>query len=395
VLAVVNKALRWIPALGAVFFAVVGLAACGSSSSVPSNAVAKVDETAISNAAFKHWLGIAVYSTAQRTSAINPVIPQPPLYTACIAQLKQAYEAEQKTPEGKSRKIPNEAELKKQCEMSYENFKNEVMSFLVSSQWVLSEAKARGINLSDAEVRKQFLKIKAQQFTKPGEFEKFLAASHQSVSDLLLRVKLNELSTKIQAQVAKKKHTVSDSEVEKYYNTNASRFGTPEKRNVNVILTKTEGAANAAKKEVQSGKSFATVAKSVSTDPTSKTNGGLLTEVVKGQEAAPLDKAVFSASKGVLSGPVKTAFGYYVYEVKSVTPATRQPLSSVKQNIKQQLTVTQNQEALSKFVKEFKKRWLAKTHCASGYNVPDCNGYKAPKKAGSSTAVEGAASPEG
>jgi foldase protein PrsA len=268
------------------------------------------------------------------------------------------------------------------------------MSFLLSSQWVLAEAKALGVKLSDAEVRKQFLKIKSQQFTKPGEFEKFLAASHQSVSDLLLRVKLNALSSKIQAQIAKKKHTVTEAEVEKYYNTNKSRYGAPEKRSVNVVLTKTEAQANAAKKELESGQSFATVSKKVSIDPTSKANGGMLTEVIKGQEAAPLDKAVFTASKGVIGGPVKTAFGYYVYEVTKVTAATQQQLSTVKQQIKQQLTVTQNQETLSKFVKEFKKRWLAQTACRSEYVVPDCKEFKAPKKAAGTTPVEGA-SPEG
>jgi foldase protein PrsA len=126
----------------------------------------------------------------------------------------------------------------------------------------------------------------------------------------------------------------------------------------------------------------------VSIDPTSKADGGLLKEVVKGQEEKALDTAIFSASKGVLGGPVKTPFGYYVYEVVSVAKGTQEPLSKVKTTIKEQLISTGEQSALSKFVKEFKKKWMAKTECRSGYMVADCKGYKAPKSSGTAKSVE-------
>ena len=81
----------------------------------------------------------------------------------------------------------------------------------------------------------------------------------------------------------------------------------------------------------------------------------------------------------MLSGPVKTPFGYYIYEVKSITPGNQQTLAQAQASIKQQLTATQQQTALSKFVKNFKKKWPAKTECRAGYVVPDCKEYKAPK----------------
>ncbi len=128
-------------------------------------------------------------------------------------------------------------------------------------------------------------------------------------------MKLNLLSQKIQQKIVKEKPKVSQAEIQKYYNENKSRYGTPEKRNVQIILTKTEAQAKEAKKEIESGKSFAEVAKSTSIDPTSKANGGAAREVVKGQEEKALDEAIFSAKANVLGGPVKTPFGYYIYEV--------------------------------------------------------------------------------
>jgi foldase protein PrsA len=381
----VSKSLRFLSALGAVLFALVGISACGGG--IPGNAVVQVSGTAISKTAFEHWMKVASASSATGATE-KPVVPEPPNYTACIAHL-----AATTAKPAKGQKAPTTAQLKSECETEYKSLQSEVLGFLVSSQWVIGEASSLSVKLSDAEVKKEFAKIKSQEFPKPSEFEKFLASSGQTVSDLLLRVKLNLLSQKIEKKIIKEKSNVSTAQIEKYYNENKSKFGTPEKRNVQIILTKTEAAAKSAKKEVESGKSFASVAKAVSIDPTSKANGGLLKEVVKGEEEQALDTAIFTTAKNVLSGPVKTPFGYYVFEVLSVTPGTQQPLSKVKATVKQQLISTGEQSALTKFTKNFKTKWKSKTECRSGYVVADCKSYKAPKTSatGASTGTSTAA----
>ena len=375
-----SKALRFSAALGAVLFAAVAIAACGG---IPGNAVVSVNGTAISKDTFNHWMSVASASSSS-ASTEKPIVPEPPNYSACIAHL-----AATAPKPAKGQKKPTTAELKSECEQEYKSLQSEVLGFLISSQWVLGEAQSLGVTASDKEVKKEFTKIKTQQFPKASEFEKFLKSSGQTVSDLLLRVKLNMLSQKIQKHVVKEKSKVTNAQISKYYNENKSKYGTPEKRNVRIILTKTEAAAKSAKQEVESGHDFAAVAKKDSIDPTSKANGGLLKEVVKGEEEKALDEAIFKASKGVLGGPVKTPFGYYVYEVESVTAGTQEPLSKVKSTIKAQLISTNEQSALSKFVKSFKKKWQGKTECRSGYVVADCKSYKAPKTATSTTKAKG------
>jgi foldase protein PrsA len=377
----VSKSLRYISALGAVFFALVGLSACGGG--IPGNAVVQVGGNSITKTTYDHWISVAAASSATTGTVAKPVVPEPPAYTACIAHL----EATAAKP-AKGQAKPTATQLKSECEQQYKSLQQEVLGFLISSEWVLGEGNSLGVKVSDKEVKKQFETIKSQQFPKPAEFEKFLATSGQTVSDLLLRVKLNLLSSKIQQHVVKSKGTPTEAQIAKYYNENKSRFGTPEKRNLRIILTKTEAQAASAKKEVESGKSFASVAKKVSIDPTSKANGGLLSGVTKGQEEKALDEAVFAAKKGVLSGPVKTPFGYYVFEVLSTTAGNQQSLAQAKSSIKQQLTATQQQTALSKFVKEFKKKWTSKTECRTGYMVQDCKGYKAPKTSTTGTGTE-------
>jgi foldase protein PrsA len=374
-----SRTLRFIPALGAVLFALVGLAACGG---IPGNAVVQVGGMPVTKDAFNHWMAIAATASSATAgaAAAKPVLPEPPDYKACIAHLQAVTPAP-----AKGQTAPTAAQLKSQCEQQYKQLQQQVLGFLISSDWVLGEAGSLGVKVSDAEAHKQFAKIKSSQFPRPAEYEKFLATTGQTTSDLLLRVKLNLLSSKIQEKVAKRKHAVSKAEIEKYYNENKQRFGTPEKRNVELILAKTEAEAKKAKQEVESGTSFASVAKKVSIDPTSKVNGGLLTEVVKGQQEKALDEALFSAKPNVLSGPLKTAFGYYIYRIKSATPGNQQSLSQAEAAIKSQLTATQSQTALSSFVKEFRKKWMAKTECRSGYVVKDCKQFKEPKTSTTST----------
>jgi len=364
-------------------FAFVGLAACGG---IPGDAVVSVDGKSIKKDTFNHWMAVAAASSAT-TAGAKPAIPDPPKYTQCIARLK----AQSKPAKGQA--PPTEAALKSQCEQQYKTLQQEVLGFLISSSWVIGEADSLGVKVSDKEVKKQFEKIKSQQFPKAAEFEKFLKTSGQTVSDLLLRVKLNLLSSKIQQKIVKEKSKVSHKQIETYYKNNPKRFGVAEKRDLLIILTKTEAQAKKAKQEIESGKSFESVAKRVSIDPTSKANGGKLTGVVKGQEEKSLDAAVFTAKKGVLVGPVKTPFGYYIFQVVKITAGSQQSLKQAEASIKSQLTATQQQAALSKFVKEFKKKWTAKTECRAGYTVADCKGYKAPKTTSSPAATTPSTTP--
>jgi foldase protein PrsA len=365
------KTTRLFAALGAVLFAAIGLAACGGG--VPGNAVVGIDGAQpITKAAYAHWLGVA--AAAGGASGEKSVVPDPPHYTNCIAHLKETT-----AKPAKGQKAPSEAELKKQCEAQYTSLKQEVLGFLISSTWVLGEAKAMGVKVSDKEVKDQFLHIKHQQFPKAAEFEKFLQTSGQSVSDLMLRVKLNMLSQKIQQKIVKSKPTISHAEAEKYYNENKSRYGAPEKRNVEMVLTKTEQQAKEAKQEIESGKSFAEVAKKRSIDPTTKAKGGQLGEIVQGQTATELDAAVFKAKVNQLGGPVKSPFGYYVYNVLGTKPGSANSLASVEAGIKRTLAAQKQQAKLSSFIKNFKKKWQGKTDCRGEYVVADCKQYKAPK----------------
>jgi foldase protein PrsA len=379
----VSKLTGQLAALGAVLLTGVTLTACGGG--VPGNAVVSVNGTPVTTEAFNHWMMVAANasSASSTTGAAAPkaVVPDPPTFKNCIAHLEATAP---KPAKGQSKPTP--AALKSECEEEYTSLKQTTLGFLISANWLLGEANEQGVKVSDAEVTKAFNKIKDEQFPTEADFQKFLASTGYTVSDLLLRVKLDELSTKIQQKVTKNAgKKPSQKEIESYYEQHKSQYGQPEKRNILIILTKTQAQAEKAKKEIESGKSFASVAKAVSIDPVSKAAGGSLPGVVKGQEEKALSEAVFGAKVNVLGGPIKTPFGYYIYEVKKVIPGSQQALSSVQSTISQQLVAQNQQKVLSEFVKNFRKTWTARTECRAEYSVQDCKGYKAPKGSSSTT----------
>jgi phosphatidylethanolamine-binding protein (PEBP) family uncharacterized protein len=78
---------------------------------------------------------------------------------------------------------------------------HQVLGFLITSEWVLGEAAARGITISEAEVKQRFAQLERQSFPKAGELQKYLAKSGETEADLLARIKVELLASRIAAKV--------------------------------------------------------------------------------------------------------------------------------------------------------------------------------------------------
>jgi SurA N-terminal domain len=132
-------------------------APAGSAEPAPDEILACVGSEAITGTSFSHWAAVSRHT-----------------HTG--------------TPNGPPAQSPAEA-------------REEVLGFLISSDWVLGEARDLKISVSSTQLRKEFDRVKAQQFQKKREFRAFLRTSGQTVADLLFRVRLNALSTRIQRRV--------------------------------------------------------------------------------------------------------------------------------------------------------------------------------------------------
>jgi foldase protein PrsA len=358
------------------------IAGCGNS--VPPNGVAKIGDSVITKDQFNHWLNAAAHGSSAPGSTV--VVPDPPDFTKCVAN-----QAKQPVPKGA--KKPTNAQLKTQCQQQYDALKQQVMQFLVSAEWIQQEAKNQKVTVSSAAVQKQFADQKKQSFQKDADYKKFLANSGMTEADLIFRVKLDVISNDVRNKVIKGKDNVTDAQVASYYNKNKQRFAQPERRDLLVVLTRTKAKADQAKAALSSGQSWASVAKKFSIDQASKAQGGKLPGVAKGQQEKAFDTAIFSAKQKATTGPIKTQFGFYVFQVTKVTPASQQTLAQTKETIKNLLKSQNQQKALNDFVKNFRADYKKKTKCSKSYVIPDCN--NAPKtKTGVTPASGGSPQPQ-
>jgi foldase protein PrsA len=363
-----TKAARLILSLCALLGVSAVVAACGGG--VPGNAVATVDGQTIDKADFTHWLAVA----AKQSGQPGAVVPDPESnYVKCVAAKRKATPAP-----AKGQPKVTDAQLKTQCVTEYNQLRDQVIQLLISFKWIQGEAAAQKITVTPADVTKSFNDQKKQSFPKDADYKKFLQQSGQTPDDIMQRVKLDLLSNKIRDKVVKGKDTVSAAAIADFYNKNKARFAQPEKRDLRVVLTKGKVDAQAARDALDKGDSWTKVAKKYSIDDTSKSQGGKLPAQAKGTLDKDLDTAVFGAEKNKLVGPIKTQFGYYVFTVTGITPASQQTLAQASDTIKQTLQSEGQQKALDAFVKDFTARWKAKTDCVKGYTTSDCkNGPKA------------------
>lgn len=364
----------------------LGLAACGGDDDkISSDSVANVDGTQISKAEYDQNLKFqTVLASQQFTNGELFKAKDPKLvsfaapYTECITLVKKQVPKGQKV---------TDSQLKEYCESIEKQLKDGAIGQLLTSKFLNGEAEEDKIEISDAEITKALPAKYTQTIGGKENLAKFTKLTGLDEAAFRDQVKTELIGQKIQGKITKDAGKVTDAEVQEYYDKNKAQYTQPEMRDLRVVLTKTKAQADEAKKELDGGKDFAAVVKEFSIDTITKKDGGKLANVAKGQQEKALADASFSAKKGEIVGPIKTETGFYVVRVDKVTASKLVPFKDVKEQIKQQLTQTKPQEALTKWQEETLDTWKDKTNCREGYIVDFCKNAPKPKTDTATTAA--------
>ena len=234
-------------------------------------------------------------------------------------------------------------------------------------------ANVGGIAITNAEID-EFLAGLGQRGQAYNTPEGRAAILNQVVANKLLlldaRKNLLEMEPEFKAQLAKFKEnllvsyatekaiasvTVSDKEVEDYYNANSERFMGEEAVSASHILVATEEEAREIYGRIASGEStFEEEALAHSTCP-SKANGGNLGEFGRGQMVPEFDKAVFEMQVGeITSEPVKTQFGYHLIKLNEKKEAAITPLADIQNELKMALLDEKKHQAYESKINQLK-----------------------------------------
>ena len=249
---------------------------------------------------------------------------------------------------------------------------------LLNSAWIFGAAEELGIKVTDKEVEAELAKVKKESFPAPGAFQKFLTESHLTNEDVTKRIELQILSNKIREKITKETPPVTEAEMKSYYEAEkATQFTKKPTRDVRVVVNENKKEVEAAKKALEADNSEASwkkVTKKYS--PTTASQAGLQKEIAEEFLTEPLKKDIFKAATGELIGPVKQEKTYLLLEVVKLHAEKVQTFDEVKSTIESSLKSEREQKYFGEWVVGFESEWTSRTHCASGYVLPQCANYK-------------------
>ncbi|MGL4223676.1 MAG: peptidylprolyl isomerase [Vibrio sp.] len=204
---------------------------------------------------------------------------------------------------------------------------------------------AQKVTLSDEEIE-QYYQANTERFTRPEQ----------------IKVSYIELS----ADGLKATLSIDDHAAQQFYQEHLDKYSTAEQRKVSHILIEGDDAqsAQAILDQLKAGGDFATLAQQKSQDVGSAQDGGSLGWIERDTMDPAFEAAAFALTEpNQVSGLVKSEFGYHIIRLDEVKAPVVKPYSEVEQAIKLELA---DQQALDSFyAKQSELEKLAFEHADS------------------------------
>lgn len=227
-----------------------------------------------------------------------------------------------------------------------ENLKVGVLTNLIRTEVLRRAAEDQDVEATEEEIAAQREELLSQVGGEEA-LDELIEQNNISEQELESNLRDQVIQDEIAAKLA---DDVTDQEVRQAFREDPQNQYS-EKVAVRHILTETRAQARDAIERIESGESFADVARDVSTDTASAQNGGDLGEIPRGATVPEFEEAAFGAEPGELVGPVRSQFGFHVLEVTDTVPAPE--LSEVSDQIREDLQTAAGAEAFTTYINEF------------------------------------------
>lgn len=252
---------------------------------------------------------------------------------------------------------------------------------LIDQQLLLQKAQELGIS-ADTDLVKRLDELRKQMHADSMEdLAKAAEAQGISFEDFKQNLKNNILTQKVISQEVGGHLTVSNQEIQQYYNQHQAELERPEQVRLSEILVSTQNPAavktesgqtalpetpspdvvakaqakaNQIYEMLQKGGNFANLAKQYSDGPTSAL-GGDLEYFKRGTLSKDLDNTVFKLQAGQHTEPIRTNQGFVILKVTEHQIGGVPPLKDVEQQIEQQIYVTKMQPALREYLTKLRE----------------------------------------
>ena len=257
--------------------------------------------------------------------------------------------------------------------------------------YIFAEIDKTYITLYDLEsIILRFVPMLRQRYTQPRFKEELLnnllkdkLYSRAARDENLQRIpevqkEVDEAVERTLAKVYEKRisaDSISEKEIQLYYEKNMDRYKTPEQIRGRNILVKTKAEADEILQLLKDGADFGKLATARSIGPTGN-RGGTFGWIGKGKMPPAIEKSAFSLESGEVSEAISTPSGYFLIKVEEKKSSRQQPFSEVKDKVRSHLKSDKQKNAVEKKTEELKEKYHVKLHLEFLSEVPVSVGDK-------------------
>ena len=328
----------------------------------PRAVIVRVGPYSITGARFNRFVSV------ERGSEPSAERLVPPDFSVCVSHLRAEATALGEGPRGSS-------QLRRECRTRYRTVAQAVLDRLISYEWLIGGAGEVGAPLGDREVEARLSRVRYDRLSGGAPSRRLLA--ERTPADLVFETRAKLALEAIRRALRDRGRPITPLQIAGYYALHKFDYLLTAERDLEIVRTATEASAAKVKAEIASGKSFATVVRKLSVRQPVDSDEGSVRELQPHAYGEPnLNQAIFTATPGVLVGPVSTWFGYFVFEVTKIRFEREKPLAEVQASIRRRLARPRQDQALTGFIKRWTATWTARTDCSPGYVVPGCRQFK-------------------
>lgn len=244
----------------------------------------------------------------------------------------------------------------------------EVLEQFLTEKLLEAEVREAGIVVTDNEVERYIEQVKKNNRLSDEDLKTALKRENQTLQRYKASVKAEiEKSELIDRQV-RRKVTISDEDVERYYKLNAGKYRTNDRAHIRHILLPLDknakpeevervmAVATDLRQQIANGADFAVVAREHS-QGAGRDDGGDIGWVKRGTLISGIEEVAFQKlSVGQVSEPFRTSMGVHIVKLEGRDIGKAAPLSSVATRIKEELTTKALEERFAKWVKSDLRR---------------------------------------
>ena len=249
---------------------------------------------------------------------------------------------------------------------------------LIDQQLLLSKGKELGISGETETVRRLDEIRKQNHLDSMEDLQKAAEAQGVSFEDFKQHIREGVISSMVIRDEVGRHLSVSQSEVQQYYEQHKADFDQPEQVRLSEILIPTpnpddnvqvetaQKKADDIEAKLKSGADFATLAKAESGGPTAS-QGGDLGEFKRGQLAKVLEDQTFPLKPGEYTQPIRTKQGFVILKVTEHTAGGVQPLKDVQPQVEDALYQQKMAPALRQYLTKLREQAYIEIDTKDGY----------------------------